>query len=108
MKDEWLKDEDLPTADTYPICINEDEIKKLIKIPQSLFEPQYQDVEGSTCLWLSVNEKGNVTDIKFKSAYMTGGQEFTEVADKMKFKPATKNGKNVTSFIYIVANFNIE
>lgn len=108
MKEEWLKDEDLPAADTYPICINEDEIKKLIKIPKSLFEPQYQDVEGSTCLWLTVDEKGNVTDVKFKSAYMTGGQEFTEVAEKMKFKPATKDGKNIASFIYIIANFSIE
>jgi antitoxin component YwqK of YwqJK toxin-antitoxin module len=108
MKDEWLKKEDLPTADTYPTCVNEDEIKKLIKIPKILFELQYQDLEGATGLWLSVDEKGNVTDIKFKSAYMTGGQEFTEVADKMKFKPATKGGKNIASFIYIIASFNIE
>jgi hypothetical protein len=108
MKDEWLKDADLPTADTYPACINEDEIKNLIKTPELLFQPKYQDIEGSTCLWLSVDEKGNVTDIKFKSAYMTGGQEFSEIADKMKFRPATKDGKNIASFIYIIANFNIE
>ena len=108
MNDEMLNNEDLPTADTYPVCINEEEIKKIIKIPESLFEAKHQDIEGSTCLWLSVNEKGNVTDIKFKSAYMTGGQEFTEVANKMKFHPATRNGKNVDSFIYIIADFSIE
>jgi hypothetical protein len=28
--------------------------------------------------------------------------------DKMKFKPATKDGKNVASFIYVIANFSIE
>ncbi len=39
---------------------------------------------------------------------MKGGQEFTKVADKMKFKPAKKDGKNVASFIYIIANFNSE
>jgi hypothetical protein len=103
-----LKGDDLPTADTYPVCINEDEIKNIIKTPESLFESRYQDVEGSTCLWLSVNEKGNVTDVKLKSAYMTGGEEFAEVADRMKFKPAIKNGINVASYIYIIASFNIE
>jgi len=108
MKEEWLKQADLPTTDTYPVCINEAEIKKIIKPPKSLFEPQYQDVQGSTCLWLSVNEKGEVTNVEFRSAYMTNGDEFLAVAPKMKFKPATKDGKNVASYIYIIADFEVE
>ena len=108
MKEDWLKEEDLPTADTYPVCLNEDEIKKIIKTPPSLFELEHQDIEGSTCLWLSIDDKGNVTDVKFKSAYMTGGQEFYDVVEQMKFKPAMKDGKNVESFIYVIANFTVE
>ena len=108
MKEEWLKDAELPIADTYPICINENEIKKMMKIPRSLFEPQYQDVQGSTCLWLSVNEKGKVINVEFRSAYMTNGDEFLAVAPKMKFKPATKDGKNIASYIYIICDFEVE
>jgi antitoxin component YwqK of YwqJK toxin-antitoxin module len=108
MKEEWLKKEGLPTADTYPVCINEAEIKKIIKTPPLLFEPQNQDITASTCLWLSVDEKGNVTNVKFQRSYMTRGQEFKEAADKMKFIPATKDGINVASFIYIIVDFTIE
>lgn len=108
MKEEWLEKRGLPTADSYPSCLNEDEIKQIIKTPKLLFEPQYHDVEGSTCLWLSVDENGDVTNSEFTSAYMTNGEEFLEVADRMKFKPGIKEGKNVASFIYIIANFTIE
>jgi antitoxin component YwqK of YwqJK toxin-antitoxin module len=108
MKEEWLKKEGLPIADTYPECINEAEIKKIIKTPPLLFVPHYQDTTADTCLWLSVDEKGNVTNVKFQSSYMTRGEEFTEVADKMKFIPATKGGINVASYIYIIAEFTLE
>jgi hypothetical protein len=60
---------ELPTADTYPVCINEEEIKKIIKTPQLLFEREYQDSEASACLWLTVDHKGNVTNIELKSAF---------------------------------------
>ena len=109
MNDEWLLKKELPTADTYPVCINEEEIKKIIKTPQLLFEREYQDSEGSACLWLTVDNKGNVTNVELKSASMIGGyEEFKEVADKMKFKPAIKDGKPVQSYIYIIANFEVE
>jgi hypothetical protein len=35
-------------------------------------------------------------------------EEFKAVADKMKFKPALKDGKPVQSYIYIIANFEVE
>jgi antitoxin component YwqK of YwqJK toxin-antitoxin module len=108
MKEEWLKNEGLPPVDTYPVCLNEEEIKSIIEIPKSLFEPQHQDLEGSTCLWLYVDDQGNVTNTDFRSSYMTRGSEFMEVANKMKFKPATKDGKNIASCIYIIAHFAIE
>jgi antitoxin component YwqK of YwqJK toxin-antitoxin module len=108
MKDEWLKDGDLPTADTYPVCLNEDDIKHIIQTPPSLFELEHQDNAGSTCLWLSIDDKGNVTDVEFKSASFTRGEELYDVVDQMKFKPATKDGKNVSSFIYVIANFTVE
>ncbi len=108
MKEEWLKEKELPVADTYPVCINEEAIKAIIKTPKVLFEPRYQDVEGATCLWLSVDEKGNVTNVEFRSAYMTNGNEFTKVARIMKFTPAAKDGKPVPSYIYIIASFTVE
>lgn len=108
MKDEWLLKEELPTADSYPVCKNEEEIKKIIRTPKLLLEPEYQDIRGSTRLWLTVDDIGNVTNIEFKSAYMTNSEEFKEVADKMKFKPALKDGKPMLSYIYIIANFEIE
>lgn len=108
MKDQWLWDEDLPTADTYPICINEDEIKQKVNFPKTVLEDQDQDVEGLTCVWLTVNEFGEVTKVQFKSAYMMKSEDFLKVAEKMKFKPAVKDGKDVASFIYIIARFTIE
>ncbi len=108
MKEEWLKKENLPTADTYPVCINEEKIKNQITHPPLLLEAQHHDFDATTCLWLSVDEKGNVTDSQFRSAYLTNGNEFMDIAYEMQFQPATRDGKNVASFIYIIATFEIE
>ena len=108
MKDEWLKREELPIADSYPICLNDNEIKKIIRIPPKLFAIENQDKKASTCLWLDVNERGDVTKVKKLIFDFTTGIEFEEVASKMKFSPAKRNGKNVPSYIYIIADFILE
>jgi antitoxin component YwqK of YwqJK toxin-antitoxin module len=108
MNDQWLLDQNLPTADTYPVCLNEREIALNIKMPKAFADPNNHNLEGSTCLWLTIDKAGRVRKVDFKSAYMTNGQEFMAVADKMKFRPAMKDGVEVASFIYVIANFNVE
>jgi antitoxin component YwqK of YwqJK toxin-antitoxin module len=108
MTNESLNAKGLPSVDTFASCINEEEIRKIIKTPKSLLEPKHQDIQGSTSLLLAVNEKGDVSDIKFQMAYMSNGDELTEVASKMKFTPAVRDGKNVPSFIHVTANFEVE
>ncbi|MCF0072248.1 DUF4375 domain-containing protein [Dyadobacter sp. CY261] len=108
MNDQWLLDKDLPTANTYPVCVNEQEIALNIKMPKAFADPDNHHLEGSTCLWLSVDKAGRVRKVDFKSAYMTNGQEFMAVADKMRFRPAMKDGVEVASYMYVIANFNVE
>lgn len=109
MEDAWMARENMPVADCYPVCTNEEEFKKTIKVPEALFDIQYQDTKSSVCVWLDIDEKGDVTNVKFQSAsILSDFNGFMKQAKKMKFLPAVKEGKELASCIYIIAYFEVE
>lgn len=102
MKNEWLISRELEIADTYPLSLNQKELEKEFKVPLSVFEGYSQDIELSYTYFVTIDAKGNPTKLDFLVAdngFLT--EQVEKSIQKMKFKPATKNNNNISSYLII-------
>ncbi len=108
MKDEWLVNRELETADTYPIPLNADELAEQFEVSTTLFEGYSQDKELSYTYFVYIDETGKVTKHDFLVAdngFIT--DEVQENIQKMTFTPAQKDGINVSSYLIIKHKLNL-
>lgn len=102
MEDEWLTTRNLETADSYPIILNKTELEDSFKASVSLFDGYPQDYELSYNYFVSIDEKGHTTNSEFLMASNGFLREEVESSiEKMKFKPALRDGTTVSSYMII-------
>ncbi|WP_405397837.1 DUF4375 domain-containing protein [Maribacter sp. Asnod2-G09] len=102
MEDEWLINRELETADSYPIILNKTELEDSFKALVSVFDGYTQDYELSYNYFVSIDENGKPIKLNFLMA--DNGflkDEVESNINKMKFKPALKDGIAVNSYIII-------
>ncbi len=109
MEDEWLTNRMLETADKYPTPTNSQEIAKDFKAPLSLFDGYPQDNDLTYTYFLTVDEKGTVINFEFSVADNARiSDKVEEAIQKSKFVPATKNNKQVNSYIFVKFKFSLD
>ncbi len=109
MQDEWLTNRDLEIADTYPTAINNDELSNSFIVNVSFFDGYSQDNDLNYNYFVTVDQKGNVTELKILSA--SNGQITKEVESnilKLKFRPAIKKGAPIKSYVIVKHEFKLE
>lgn len=107
MKDEWLVNRELPTADQYPRLLNHEETISKLEIDVAIFENYTQDWTLSYNYFLTIDAQGNLTNMDVISA--SNGfilDQLKESIKGMKFSPAQKEGKSVHS--YLILEFDLE
>lgn len=109
MQDEWLTNRDLEITDTYPIAINNDELSNSMIVNVSFFDGYSQDNDLNYNYFVTVDEKGNVSELNFLSA---SNEQITKEVEsnilKLKFKPAMKNGKPIRSYVIVKYEFKLD
>ena len=106
MEDQWLINRELETADTYPMPMNDKALAQNIKAPLSLFEGYSQDKTLKRRYFVTINEKGTVTNLDFLIADNGAlGDEIEANVKALQFKPAMKDGKAVESYLIISHEF---
>lgn len=102
MKDEWLTNRELETADSYPIPINKEVLEKEFEVELSIFDGYPKDYTLNYRFFVSIGKTGKPTEIDFLSAHNAFIlDEVKANIEKMEFKPAQKNGENVNSYLII-------
>lgn len=108
MKDEWLKNRGLETADSYPVPINSNELAKAFNANLSLFDGYQQQNTISYNYFVGVDSNGDVRSIDFLVADNVRVRLEVEAnMMQLKFKPATKNGKPVDSYAIVKHEFTL-
>lgn len=109
MKNEWLTNRDLETADKYPVPTNSHPISKKFTAPLSLFDGYPQDYDLSYSYFVTVDENGNVIKKDFTIADNRRiTQEVEEAIQNLKFVPATKDDKKVKSYTFVKFKFRLD
>ncbi|HEY3403391.1 MAG TPA: DUF4375 domain-containing protein [Ohtaekwangia sp.] len=109
MENEWLINRELETADNYPAPTNAQQIAADFNAPVSLFDGYPQDYYLSYSYFVTVDEKGNVMKKEFSVA--DNGRianQVEEAIEKIKFSPATKGSKEVSSYVFVKFNFRLD
>jgi hypothetical protein len=108
MKDEWLKNRKLETADSYPVPVNSKELANAFNASLSLFEGYSQENAITYNYFAGVDSNGDVRSIDFLVAdNMRLRLEVETNMMQMKFKPAMKNGQPVDSYTIIKHQFTL-
>src|SRR5690606_30752861 len=109
MENKWLTNRDLETADKYPAPTNSQQIATNFNAPLSLFDGYPQDNDLSYTYFVTVDEKGNVINKEFSVADNGRITKEVEAAiQKIKFAPATKDNKEVKSYIFVIFKFRLD
>ena len=108
VEEQALIKKELPTADKYPVAINNKELENNLEIPLSLFDGYDQDRVQKYRYWVEIDEKGNVTSFDFTmadNAFVIKQVEGN--LSKLKFEPAIKDGKPIKTYLTIRHNFEL-
>ena len=93
---------DYPLSDEYPELLNEAEVAEQIIFPSEGFELYGWDKKLRASYLLHINDSGEISGFDFfvaDNGYVTNVIE--EAFPKFKFKPGLKNGKPVTSYLFL-------
>jgi antitoxin component YwqK of YwqJK toxin-antitoxin module len=105
----WIKSLDFKTSDTYPVLLNGDEVKNIIKVSPGVFEMDQEEHELSAYFLLHVNSQGRVTGNNSSwSENSAISHAVEELFPSLKFNPGTRSGRNVDSYIEFRVKFWLE
>jgi hypothetical protein len=106
---EWLKDDDLDLADSYPALLNAEEVAGKLQVDPSFFDGYPRSQTLSYQYFATIDEQGEIDSYSFEgSSNSRIDKQVEENIQLLRFKPGIKDNQAVESYTTIFYNFKLD